>query len=174
MNNDLARALDIFASTDKVVIDEDGLVYLIGQRIQRQRYAKYKSFTIREKRYYFSGKTDGYESEFYKLKKGLDKNSIHACYICHCYVNGNEVDEVTDIILGFIVKTEGLFKFMYEHPQKVHSNYTNNDKEGTQTFKFVYFKDIQRYAPHIIIAEYKDGKAVKFKERMISLDFFKK
>jgi len=161
-DNEIARILDVFASTDKLIIDSKGALYALGQRIQRAKHAHFKSFTIRDKRYHSIDKDGIYsKSEFYKLAAAINHSSIHSTYMAHCYMDGNDEFDTHNILHGLIVKTDGLFKFMTEHPKKVHQHETTSDKYKKETFKYILFKDITRLSPEIVVAEYINGEIVK-------------
>lgn len=168
-DNEIARILDIFASTDKLIIDHGGVLYALGQRVQRAEFAHYKSFTIRDKRYHSIDSEkikkedeDGsyYKSEFHKLTKAIQQGSIHSCYMAHCYMDGEDEFDTNNILHGMIVKTDGLFNFMAKYPKKVKQSKTEKDGNKRQTFKYVLFKHIKRLAPEIIIAEYENGEII--------------
>jgi len=161
-DNEIAKILDIFASTDKLIIDSKGTLYALGQRIQRAKYAHFESFTIRDKRYYNIDEDEIYsESEFYKLAAAINHSSIHSTYMAHCYMDGNDKFDTHNILHGMIVKTDGLFKFMMEHPKKVYQHETTSDGYKKETFKYILFKDITRLSPEIVVAECINGKIVK-------------
>jgi len=147
-NNDLAKLLD-FSGIDKIVRVNDVIMGL-SQRIQRQKYAKYKSITIRKQRISDYGVSN---SEYQKTIDAIQVGGLVASYQSHVYVNGNDVDTSTDIEWGIIVDKVGLYKWMTANPKKLRFNMVSEGNK-TQTFYYVLGKDLPN---EIIIAKYENG-----------------
>ncbi len=161
-NNEIARILDIFASTDKLIIANTGILYALGQQIQRAEHAHFKSFTIRDKRFHsLNDNNHYYNSEIYKLRNAIHQKSIHSTYFFYKHMTAYDIFDTSSLLYGMIVKTDSLLDFMIKHPKKVKSGETTKDGYKKETFQYVLFKDIIRIAPEIVIAEYIDGEIFK-------------
>jgi hypothetical protein len=150
-DNNLAKTLDIYG-IDKF-IKGNSILYGLSQRIQRGKYSKYRSITIRKTRIngnYVSN------SEYYKSLLSMKTYGITAAYQSQCYVNANKSNLVDDIIWGIIVKKPELYKWMDNNPDKVYKNFVN-ERGQTQTFLYVYGIDLD---DDVIVAIY-ENKTIK-------------
>lgn len=147
-NTQIAKLLD-WAGIDKILKTKDGQLFGLSQRIQRRKFAKYKSLTIRNKCY-----RPGYHynSEWEKINNGIKNHSIVSLYRSHCYANGDDAGCSTDLLDGVIVNQFKLFNWMNENKNFVYKGKTKDKGNGYETFFFVYFDDLP---DDVVIARYK-------------------
>lgn len=163
LKESVAQILDLFGGTDKVLIFK-GIPYSIAQRIQRKEFAYKKTITLRYKR---SVGDKEFRTELQKLIEAIKNEGIRSTYLSHCYANGSNKENTTDLMRGIIVKTTGLINLYLDKPQVFGYSWTVKDglsKDGLQKredFKYITFKDIRKYAPEIIEAYYDHGLVLK-------------
>lgn len=146
-NSKIAKLLDK-VRIDKLIFTKNGQMFGLAQRIQRARFAGFKTITLRERRHYNNG--DTYDSEYLKMLKSIHANDLKASYRSHCYANSNDQYNTTDLLHGVVVDETLLTEFIITNPSIVHTRSTTDDS-GKQIFKYVYYKDIPE---NIIISKY--------------------
>ena len=148
-NNNLANTLDIYG-IDKF-IKERNVLYGLSQRIQRGKYSKFKSITIRRTRIngnYMSN------SEYYKGLEAIRTHGVSATFQVHCYANADKTYLVDDIVWGIIVKKPELYEWIGANPNKIFNNVVH-EQGKRQTFFYVYGKDLP---DNVVVATYENKK----------------
>lgn len=157
-DSEIAQAFDVFGTTDMILIDTDSGLILMGMRMQRPKYASWKSITLRDKRVY----KNNFEraSEYQKYIRAIANDTVHANLICHCYVDGNTCETANDILYGVIARTKPLLELMLNKPFIIRDNETMDESiHQIQKFKYVFTSTVLKISrdirQEIILAELK-------------------
>ena len=118
-----------FAGVDALATDKDGATITLASRvIEVKPYGKnYDCFSLRDSR------STGYQTEFEKLKRAIEKNSLRPMWHCQTFV-----DLEKETATCSIVRTNALVQFL-----DVDNPKTKTTSDGT-TFRLAPWQDLIR------------------------------
>ena len=118
-----------FAGVDALATDKDGATMTLASRvIEVKPYGKdYDCFSLRDSR------STGYQTEFEKLKRAIEKNSLRPMWHCQTFV-----DLEKETATCSIVRTNALVQFL-----DVDNPKTKATSDGT-TFRLAPWQDLIR------------------------------
>ena len=129
-DSQLKRLLD-FAGVDALATSKDGATMTLASRIiqkkKKPNCGDYDCFSLRNSR------STGYRTEFEKLKRAIEKNSLRPMWHCQTFI-----DETLNLATVGIVRTRDLVNYTATHKTKTK---TTNDGAN---FKLVKWRDLIR------------------------------
>jgi len=131
-NATIVSLFDRYAGVDAVTVDKHG-VRGIALRIQRQKHARWESFTIR------CSRRSGVATELQKRLHNIEHGYIYPYLTCqfYCDVNGN-------IIYGSIIRTTDLYEYVRNKLVFLCDHQYRQASEG-EGFIYILFDQLQNY-----------------------------
>lgn len=127
----VTNQLDMTSGIDALIVSEKG-IQSIASRVQRSKpTAPWNTFTSR------SARNTRAKTEYEKRKSAIDGNdSLYPMLTLHAYVSNRDESFVS----ASIIKTEHLYRFIEEEPDKVKTQRAPN-----AIFKYVRWRDLAKW-----------------------------